>query len=271
MGAVAKAVQSAADEGGKAAGGLVTRVFGPAADEIGAALRRYTAYRVGNVERIAEAADRKSGGREGVVPPRLAHSLLEDGSWCDDELMAEYLGGVLASGRTPTGRDDRGVTWTKLITSMSSIQIRAHFILYREWAKAFRGSTNSDLPSDPSLATMYIDLLALIAALLEGHPDVEPDTVIDHVIGGLARLNLIGPTWMTGRTAKLGSDTPPDLPFSHAARLRPTHAGLELFGWACGRPGHGFVEFMASPEAIEFDTTIPRPAVALPKLSPAPA
>jgi hypothetical protein len=44
IGAAGKALDSAAGE----AGGLIKRVFGPAADEIGEALGRYTAKRVGN-------------------------------------------------------------------------------------------------------------------------------------------------------------------------------------------------------------------------------
>jgi len=51
----------------------VGRVVGPATDEISAALGRYTAFRLRNVGRIAENADRKAqaSGREGDVPPRV--------------------------------------------------------------------------------------------------------------------------------------------------------------------------------------------------------
>jgi hypothetical protein len=36
---------------------LLMRVLGPSADEMGEALRRWTSYRVGNVQRIVQAAD----------------------------------------------------------------------------------------------------------------------------------------------------------------------------------------------------------------------
>ena len=119
---IAKAADAVAEESGKVFSTLMIKMLGPSADEIGEALRRWTSYRVRNVKRIAAVADRRAQGREGVVPPRLAHTVLEEGSYCDDELMAEYLGGVLAGGRTPSGRDDRAVTWSKLITSMSTLQ-----------------------------------------------------------------------------------------------------------------------------------------------------
>lgn len=58
----------------------------------------------------------------------------------------------------------------------------------------------------------------------------------------------------------------PDLS-THVLRVRPTHAGMELYGWACGQPGFGFIEFMNLQDDIEFDTQIARPNVVLPKLS----
>src|SRR4051794_14534377 len=79
----------------------VDKVLGPSAEHLGEILNeRLTEFRARNIGRVIEAADRK-GGRDGTVPPRVAHRLLEDGSYCDDELMAEYLGGVLAGSRTP--------------------------------------------------------------------------------------------------------------------------------------------------------------------------
>ncbi len=78
-------------------GGVLRKVVGPAVDEIAEGLRRWTSFRVGNVKRIAEAADRKMTDDDdgGEVHPRIAHRLLEEGSFCDDDLMVEYLGGVL--------------------------------------------------------------------------------------------------------------------------------------------------------------------------------
>jgi hypothetical protein len=266
-GAVAKAVQSAADEGGKDAGGLVSRIFGPAADEIGQALARFTAYRVGNVKRIAKVADRKSiaSGRDGMVNPRLARSLLEEGSYCDDELMAEYLGGLLAGGRSPTGQDDRAVSWASLITSMSAIQIRLHFILYREWAYALHGMEDATITSNQQVGMMYLDADQVINVLRENHPDIEQMPIATHALAGLGRLDLIGDPWHVGGVSKLPQPHP-ELPFKATIQAVPSHAGMELYGWACGRPGYGFREFMQASEVIDFDVQITRPALVLPFL-----
>lgn len=271
-GAVAKAVQSAAEEGGKAASGVVSRVFGPAADEIGEALRRYTAYRVGNVERIAEAADRKSCGREGVVSPRLAHAILEEGSWCDDELMAEYLGGVLAAGRTPSGRDDRAVTWSTLITSMSALQLRTHFVLYREWAHALRGNKEVALTAAPPDRTMmYVNLDDLLVILNEVAPDVSNDAIVTDILTGLIRFSLIQDAdYFLGSAAELAKHKPSYYvpPFRNVFAAYPSQAGLTLYGWACGLPGFNPALFVESDELLAENVGIDRPAAALPGLFP---
>lgn len=265
---VAKALESAASEGGKAAGGLMSRVFGPAADEIGTALGRFASYRVGNVQKIAAAADRRSlaSGREGVINPRLARSVLEEGSYCDDELMAEYLGGLLAGGRTPSGRDDRAVSWSHLVTSMSALQLRAHFVFYREWAHALQGS-DIELSNDTSKAEMLVELNDLLEILLEVNPELSGSAVITEIISGLSRNDLIGSGWAAGSASTLENvKAHANVPFEHVFRAFPTIAGIALFGWACGLPGIDPSEFTERSELLSVDVSIARPAAHFPKL-----
>jgi hypothetical protein len=209
-------------------------------------------------------------GRGGIVNPRVARSLLEEGSYCDDELMAEYLGGLLAAGRSPTGRDDRAVSWTALVASMSAIQLRLHFILYREWAYAIHGMEDETITGSQNVATIYMDANQVIAALREDHPEIGNMSVALHALAGLARLDLIGnQMWNVGGVRLIRQRHPvPDLPFTAAIEAVPTHAGMELYGWACGRPGYSFHEFMTLDEVIEFDVDLPRPTAVLPYLKP---
>ncbi|HEY3881349.1 MAG TPA: hypothetical protein VGM12_22375, partial [Trebonia sp.] len=57
---VAKAMGKESPEMQKATSNLLLRVLGPTADAIGEALGRFTAYRLRNVGRIVERADKKS-------------------------------------------------------------------------------------------------------------------------------------------------------------------------------------------------------------------
>lgn len=186
--AVAKALSAAGGEGAKETGRLLGRVLGPSADEIGEALRRYTAFRVGNVARIAEKAESKGAGRgEREVPPRVAHRLLEEGSYCDDELMVEYLSGVLAASSTPGGRDDRAVVWSDMVTGLSSLQVRAHFLLYREWAVRLHGRSDLNLGMEAPRAQceIHVELVEFLNALVAGH-NVDPIAAVNHAIVVLA-------------------------------------------------------------------------------------
>src|SRR5215469_17111740 len=94
---MAKSTEASFESTEPIASSLLVRVLGTSADAVDEALRRFTAYQLRNVERILQRADAKSRSAEesSSVSLRVAHVLLEDGSYCDDELMADYLGGLL--------------------------------------------------------------------------------------------------------------------------------------------------------------------------------
>jgi hypothetical protein len=265
-----KALQSATEGLTKAAGELLVRMFGPAADQIGAYLEQKAYYRFNNAQRIAEKAQRKAtelGKEDGNISQRLSYVMLEDGTYSDDELMAEYLGGVLAAGRSPSGKDDRGVTWTKLVTSMSSLQLRAHFVLYREWAYALHGKSDINLGTARERGEMYVELSDFIDILRELTPEVGFDAVVQHILSGLSRFDLIADDYSAGAAGYLrergGSYIPDEVPFQQIFRAIPSIAGLELYGWAVGLPGVDPEEFVTLPEMIDFDVEIRRPRVVL--------
>ena len=57
--------------------------------------------------------------RPGQVPPKALKTIVNAGSYFDDAIAVEYIGGVLASSRTEVGRDDRGSRIAKMIDSLS--------------------------------------------------------------------------------------------------------------------------------------------------------
>lgn len=229
------ALAKAADSASRDARGLLSRVLGPAADEVAEALRRYTAYRVGNVARIAENADRKSRGLEGQVNPRVAHRVLDDGSYCDDELMVEYLGGLLAGSRTPAGRDDRAIYWTAQVSSMSVLQIRAHYLLYREWASALKGhhEVNFGHTVRAHVAELHTPVDPFTSTLRGAESDVPEQEALEHSLSGLYAAGLIG-GWGIGDREGIGRK---ESRYEQLLFAQPTSMGAELYGWACGQQG----------------------------------
>jgi hypothetical protein len=270
--AIANSAELDETESEKVARGLLIRVLGPAADAINEALGRYTSYRVRNVGAIIERADAKSRDSvesRKVVNPRVAHVLLEDGSYCDDELMIDYLGGVLAGSRTPHGRDDRAVAWSHVVTSLSTLEVRTHYLLYREWAARLHGlaDLNLGVSAGRYLATMDLDLGEFLPLLIEGI-EVPVQDALGHAIPGLIRVGLLENEYYIGPRENTGE---PDARFAHLLRVMPSVIGLELYGWAQGLPGLSPGDFPAKVAAFELEEAIPHlTGVLLPNL-PAPA
>jgi hypothetical protein len=261
--AAGMAIAHSADLGetatGKIARGLLIRVLGPAADAIDEALGRYTPYRVRNVGGIIERADAKSRDSvesRKVVNPRVAHVLLEDGSYCDDDLTLDYLGGVLAGSRTPHGQDDRAVAWSHVVTSLSTLEVRAHYLLYREWAARLQGlaELNLGISADRYRATMDVDLSEFLPLLVQGI-EVPVQDALGHAIPGLIRVGLLENEYYIGPRENTGE---PDARFEHLLRVMPSVIGLELYGWAQGLPGLSPGDFPAKALAFDLAEEIPR-------------
>jgi len=120
---------------------IVEKILGPTADYLGDGLKSWTEKGAKNIGRIFRNAESRLGdsiNKPGAVPPRILKEILDVGQFCDDELTAEYLGGVLASSRTLFGSDDRGITFLALTSQLSSFQIRFHYICYSFWHQRFQ-------------------------------------------------------------------------------------------------------------------------------------
>jgi hypothetical protein len=62
--------------------------------------------------------------------------VLEEGSYVEDDVMLEYLAGMLAAARTADGRDDRAAYYANTVASMTANRIRLHHAVYATLATA---------------------------------------------------------------------------------------------------------------------------------------
>lgn len=181
---------------GSAIGGakLVEKVLGPTADYVGIGLRHWTEKRVQNAGRIFEKAAEKLGDKidePGSVPPRVLKEVLDEGSYCDDELTAEYFGGVLASSRSGTSRDDRAASYLKLTSELSAYQIRFHYVSYAAWRMLFVGSDLRPTFGE-DLDKMWLFLPSSFLSVAMDFTDDEPaGDILMHCTSGLKRHDLI--------------------------------------------------------------------------------
>lgn len=113
------------------------KVLGPILDEIGSDLQ--TLYKNGR-EAIISATLRKIDPDDGKqVNLRVTRDVFWNGSFTDEAICAEYFGGILASSRSTDGKDDRGVYYTDIIKSLSSQQLRFHYLIYFALNKLWLG------------------------------------------------------------------------------------------------------------------------------------
>ena len=105
------------------------KVLGPTLEEFGEDLKAL--YSKGRDNIIAAASRKIKNSEDGKrANLRVARDVLWNGAFTDDEMCAEYFGGVLAASRSEDGTDDDAIQFVDVIKSMSSSQLRLHYIIY---------------------------------------------------------------------------------------------------------------------------------------------
>ena len=234
---------------------VVEKILGPTADYLGDRLRGWTTKRFETLGKIFQSAKAKLGDRleiEGSVPPKVLKNILENGSYCVDDLSVEYFGGVLASSRTGVSRDDRGAAFASIVGRLTTYQIRTHYYFYGLWKELFNGmGFNVAVPQGRDAMQIFIPMGSYVDAM-EFSEKEDFHVVLTHAIIGLARESLIDSNYNFGLDDHLKA-------YYSAAPgpgilVRPSSFGVELFHWAHGRgdmPIHRFLD-----RTIEFRSNI---------------
>lgn len=107
----------------------VKKLLGPVFSELGEDFRRL--YALGR-DKIIHVARRKTENIEdGKIPNlRVTRDVFWNGAFTDEEVCAEYFGGLLASSRTEDGEDDSCIPYVDVIKSLSASQLRLHYAIY---------------------------------------------------------------------------------------------------------------------------------------------
>ena len=83
-------------------------------------------------DKLITAATRKIKDNDGKVPNlRVTRDVLWNGAFSDEDICAEYFGGILASSRTEDGKDDSSIQFVDVIKSLSAQQLRLHYLIYQ--------------------------------------------------------------------------------------------------------------------------------------------
>ena len=247
---ILEAVQKTGESIGIPVGGAIllqnsiNRILGPTADYLGDSLRTFVenpknsqvAIKIANTLSVAQ---KRLGDRihePGQIPLRVARTILSEAAYSESEIAVEYFGGVLASARTRDGRDDRGVNIARIVTSLSTYQLRAHYLIYTTLSQTF-SSTELSFGSSFGQQRMairfshipFIDAMAMTKSEWKNHQ------VWSHIFDGLRREYLLD-------ESRYGFFEDPDIPTIGKGSMpndggltcQPTSLGAEVFLWAFG-------------------------------------
>lgn len=242
---------------GVALGGkdIIVKLLGPTADLLGEQFANFTQRRINNVQAILRAAADRLGDRidePGSVPPRVLLDVFVEGSFCEDDLVREYFGGLVAASRSDRPRDDRATTYLSYIKRMSSYQVRTHYIIYTAVRQTFVGeSLRISIRPEADRMGVFFPWKQW-RELMDCSTNEDPSVITAHSIAGLATEGLIG-QYAFGREhhAILG----------HGVVATPSPLGSELYMWAHGYslqlpdaildPNLSFPQVMDFPVPIE--------------------
>lgn len=234
IGAASKAVDPVAQEAAKASANLILRLFGPGADVLGA--QWADRLKEKNLTRLLEKTQKKAAtsGGSGFTAPRVAARVFQDAEYADNEMVAEYLSGVLASARSEDGTYDGGIEWSSLIARMSSDQLRLHYLIYAS-ARQVLAVEADGVPNSLNGKAILLPQIDVVNRIATGLSIVRFSNAVD----GLASEGLIGGTYRYGDNDSIIEGVYPlasslDVPYDRSMKFEVTIQGMRLFMWGLG-------------------------------------
>jgi hypothetical protein len=127
---IADSVNKVTDGAVNGASAFLSRICLPAAEEFGLLLKdKVSSWRAKNAVDITNKAqalllDRKLSDLSLHALPRIVYSVIENGSWADDDLMQNLWAGLLASSCSETGKDESNLILVNLLSQLTTSQVR---------------------------------------------------------------------------------------------------------------------------------------------------
>jgi len=244
--AVAKQGDEAAAEAAKTASRLWLSILQPSAEQIGKDL--LSRYQNSRVQKVVAGADRRNPS--GSIPLRLAASVYEAASVSDEEVVSEYLSGILASSRTGDGVNDAGMTWAGVVSRLPVNALRVHYLLSATVHVRKRGQgmnlgqmLQERVAFPTEVLTRYLVGLEVKGADDRSGSNDEPITAGIEALTALQREGLVAEAnWGPGNAIAglfKTDDRVADWPYGFTCKLLPAGVSLLFWGLGLGRTSIG--------------------------------
>lgn len=222
---------------------VAQKLFSTTLDEMGDDLNKV--YKANRDKLLSKAAAKVADPNDGAKPNlRVARDVIWNGAVTDDEVCAEYFGGLLAASRSDDGKDDSALIYVDCIKSLSSKQLHLHFVIYNALHNYM---VSSDSKVNPGMQTELASIQVWFA--MNEIKGLGMNPIID--LNVLHRQGLV--SGYASDTHILGARA---LPYCQAS---PTTFGVLLYAAALNQLSswHQFGKSSFTPTA----TTIPRPEI----------
>jgi hypothetical protein len=235
--------------------GDLSTILGPTAEHLGDEIKTFTPKQIKNVGEIFSNAEKKLDNklyRSGQVPFKVLKTIIDEGSYSDDEIAVEYFGGVLASSKTEVDRDDRGARVAKIINNLSTYQIRSHYLIYSTISELFSNSGNSfNIGENRAKMQLFMSYQDYTKAMAITELEWNEGQILGHIFHGLAAEELIANDWKFGPQESLNTIVG-SVP-SAGIVCTPTALGVELLLWAFGQGDKEFDFLLTSDFSSEIE------------------
>lgn len=228
---------------------LAKKLFGSTASYIGEELKLLAQNRLQNVFNIFKRLDEKkadTGSEFKGVSPRMLERVINEGSYCEDSVMQDYYAGLLMSSESEFRVDDKGVFYQSIINRLSSMQVRAHYVIYQTASELYHSFPYAEINfqnrNSPSELLTYVGYMDFFDAINPQDYTFETFQLeLRHIIAGLKKEGLID------------YYTIQDVEYKNIKKTcflyTPTFDGIELFMWGQGQ-GKFFVQDFFNGNAI---------------------
>lgn len=226
--------------------GLISKAFGPLADEFGQHLA--DRYRL-HLQAVVERAERRLRSQTDAtdiptadVSLRVAGAVFEAAFLADSPIVTEYLSGVLANSAVAPARGDRGVGWTAMIGRLSTDQIRLHFAFYKLVREML---LVKELTEDQICRTVFFVPYSSLMPIMNWVGEDDPGFI--DAFFGLLREDLVSRSrFAYGTVESLSRNQGPGVIWPESGlTFAPSRAGLLLFLWGVGLGGNHPTEVIA--------------------------
>jgi hypothetical protein len=214
------------------------------------------------IRRVLTKALAKAGNRTPGWDERTVIKALSEVATTDDVVVCDYLAGVIAS----SDGTDSGVSAVAQIGRLTSLQLRLHYVIYRQvWRSESESASLSDLRSHQAVAAdldLFLALDPLLAALDIGGGDAgvrhvlsalhvlaREDLIRGHSDAGPSDLRKFAVAYEIGEPGRLSELRSREFP-CRGLICRPTPVGIELFLRGCGSEHYDPTYIRELPNAL---------------------